>query len=172
MFISFFLTTSLLATSLLADTIGNVEYILPDSKKHWKLAAEKKSDKTVVSTTRYYVPENRSSVALAEEGFSANLNNIPGEPKEDENAVKARIQKMFPQTDIEVHVITKEPDAILYTWAVPSTTKPIWGVSKHFHIENGSINLMYRTTNQDIFNADKNDWIEALKAAHIIKQQP
>jgi len=157
---------------VLAESIGNVDYDLPVAKKHWKMAAENKTDKpTVISTTRRYVPEDRASVAVAEEAFVVNINNLQEDPREDEAAIKERIQKMFPNTDVEIHMIEKTPDMNLYTWSVTSTTSPLslWGVSKHFILNDGSVNLAYKTTNKEIFDADKDSWIEALKAAHLNK---
>ena len=161
----------LFSQPVLAESIGNVEYNLPANKKHWKLAAEKETDKNVVSTTRRYVPEDRASVAVAEEAFIVNINNLREDPREDEAAIKERIQKMFPNTDVEVHMIEKTPEMNLYTWSVTSTSSPLslWGVSKHFLLENGSVNLAYKTTNKEIFDADKESWIEALKAASLNK---
>lgn len=154
---------------LLAESIGNVEYTLPDTKQHWKLAAEKQPDKVVSSTTRRYVPENRGSVAIAEESFSANVNNLPEDPKEEENDIKKRVEKMFPETDVEVHMIERTPNSNLYTWSVTSNDSPLsfWGVSKHVRLENGSVNLVYKTTNKETFDADKDIWIDALKKAHL-----
>ena len=157
---------------VLAESIGNVDYNLPTTKKHWKLAAENKTDKTsIISTTRRYLPEDRASVAVAEEAFSANINNLHEDPNEDEAAIKARVQKMFPDTDVEIHMIEKTPNMNLYTWSVTSSKSPLsfWGVSKHFILDDGSVNLVYKTTNKEIFDADKDSWIEALKAARLNK---
>lgn len=161
--------TFLLANPLLADTIGNVEYSLPPTKKEWKLAAEKQSDKSVISTTRHYVPENRGSVAIAEEAFSANINNLPGDPKEDEASIRERIQKMFPEMKVDVRVVAQDPKSVLYSWSVSSDSSKVsfFGITKHFHVNNGTVNLMYKTTNKEIYDADKEAWIEALKAAHL-----
>ena len=64
---------------------------------------------------------------------------------------------------------TRPSSSILYSWSVASDSSKVsfFGITKHFQVDNGTVNLMYKTTNKEIYDADKNTWIEALKAAHM-----
>ena len=168
------LMTCLFASPLVAETIGNVEYQLPEG---WKIANEINTEKNK-SKTIIYVPENstkenaiisyvpgNSTKEKAVDTFGAHVNNLPNEGLDQDALAKI----LFPGKQVTMNVLEKDSQSILFEWSVGEGDKALHGLIRGFSNEQGTVMLFYQNEQADHFATNRDIWLKALKEAKQIQ---
>lgn len=178
MFYIWMICLCLMATSGFAETIGPVEYRIPEN---WKIAKQLQSDKKVKSNTAIYVP-TYAIWPNTKEIFTAHVNDLSSVLNED-TAKKAMEKGVNAQIDF--HMIDARPDSILFEW---SPTSPLKDSDDHkkqiskqviesqahfltrvFSYPGGTVMLTYESDDPKEFEKARPLWIKTLNQASMKK---
>ena len=134
----YFIMGLLMAGSLSAEQIGNVTYRLPS--ENWGILDQMNNE---AGSTHIYVP--LSSNNESHQFFSAHSNNIPSPSNVNEGSIQKSLQKMFPGEDIQVQILNRDGQSVLYKW----DTQYVHGITRIFPSQNGTTLLSYHSENPD-----------------------
>lgn len=160
-----FLSLLLLVTASTAhaETIGEVEYQVPNPGAPWTQESHDKKEKfeTVV-----YIPAGTTK-AETKEFFGAIAADRQGGSMEQKD-IEADLLKNFPDHDITVKLIEKNPKDVTYEWNVKKDDFELSGLTKGFNTDKGIVVLSYQ-----IFGPMKEEsrtlFVPLLKSANIKK---
>jgi hypothetical protein len=156
----------LMIMPILAETIGQVEYELPHKiADKWEISNTFESEK---SKTVLYVPIG-ALFQDAKEFFGVNANKYPSK-LDNILSFKASLTRQFPSYDVEVDILEKGNDSLLYEWVAKENGKErIHGWGRAFSIGDGTVVLGYQTEEiTNVANARLN-WLPILKQAKVIQ---
>ncbi len=154
--------------SSFGETIGNVEYHLPQVAQDWEMGniLQGKRSLTLIyipkDTERLNAKESFGVVEVVEDNLTSNLtSNI-----DDSASLKAGIAKMFPKMKIDLWVLENASDGILYEWSAKKNgEEKIHAWNRIISTKNGTVTLGYLTKNiSDVANA-RSVWLPVLKDA-------
>jgi len=163
----FFMLFACLAWGALnAETIGNVEYHLPNQGKGWKIVNELKTTKNRISTTIIYVPEKTSKKNSEFFGVHQNTWFVDLNAAALENSIKAQ----YPNQEINFLILEETPQSVLYEWSVreeEEAEEGMHGWTRIFSFTDETIILSYQT--KQILSVDKVGplWVKILKNAKV-----
>jgi hypothetical protein len=149
-------------TPLVAEIIGGVEYALPTKiADQWKIGCKMESGE---STTFIYIPIGATKQNTAE-FFGANANKYPSN-LENILSFKASLAKQFPHLQVDVEILEKGKDSLLYEWiGREKKQEKIHGWGRAFSIGNGTVVLSYQTEEISKVPNARLDWLPVLKQA-------
>lgn len=159
-----FLTLCFVST-LAAETIGNVEYKLPEEGSGWKV--EKMGPKEgIPGTTILYQPENQSPLGI--EFFGAYIKNSPTDLKSSET-LKEEIKTAYPDHQVTFNVLSSDPESELVEWkVVKDNVQLLHGWARIFSGGKTTTMLFYQNEKgaafENLDNIEKT-WIKTLKDA-------
>lgn len=161
-----FLTFCFVST-LAAQTIGNVEYQLPEEGKNW--AIEHSGPKEgIPGQTILYQPENQSPLGI--EFFGAYIKKRPTDIKNSE-AFKNEIEKQYPEHKITFNVLSTDAHSELVEWVVSKDNlQKLHGWARIFSTPENTIMLFYQNEKgAGLENAERiqNSWVKTLQDAKI-----
>jgi hypothetical protein len=153
------LCTFLFVGSLAAETIGNVEFQLPD--QDWK----------VKHTLVTYAPENTSE-DTAKSFFSASLNTLSSDLS-DFDSLKEGLEMgakyRFENSAVEVNILQKTSQSALYEWFISDSGQDkIFGLSRAILTPEGKVAFYYTTEDLSDIDNVRSQWIQTLENAKII----
>ncbi len=152
--------------SLAAETIGNIEYHLPDPQK-WKLvptAAAKGSE----GMNLVYIPAD-STKEKATEFFGIYMDDQASGPLE-QSALEQIIKTQFPKKDVKVSLLERTANSTLYEWSVSEGgQEKTHGWTRAFSGPDETAIIMFQT--EQIKNIDtlRPIWVKALKDAKVLE---
>lgn len=159
-----FFFTCLTLGALSAETIGKVQYELPNQGKGWKKANELKGDGKIKSFTIIYIPENED-LSNAHESFGAHVDSISSTPP-DKKTIEKTIKKQFPNQQVKVNILESAPQSVLYESILSEEGKErIHGWTRLFSNSEGTILLIYQTDQIDQVNNLRPIWVKTLMNA-------
>ncbi|MFN4174531.1 MAG: hypothetical protein ACK4HV_05455 [Parachlamydiaceae bacterium] len=145
--------------SLFADSIGGVDYTLPNSSQYWQLKNQTEGGSFV---TFMYVEKG---VVNPTEFFAATAT-----PKildvTDLASIQKSFKKLYPNMVVEVKSLESKEGDNLYEWSgTLEGEEKLHGFGRAIITEDGTVLLTYQT--QDIANlkAHKEKWLPVLKNA-------
>lgn len=155
--------------SLAAETIGNVEFFLPDQS--WKIVNETKTDTTVESVTRVYAPTDLEDRAV----FIAHINNLPitfGDQKaltdELELGYKTGARLRFTDPQIKFNVIDLSAESAFFEYTVSDDgQEKAHGWMRIFSIPKEGTVLTYETKQIDKVDQIRPIWVKVLQEAKV-----
>lgn len=150
-------------TSAFADTIGNVEFHLPESPHGWEIGNKLENEK---GTTLIYIP-NDSSFKNSKEFFGVNA-NILSTNINDVSYLEKSLSQMFPNMLIDLWVLEINHNSILYEWAAKDHgQEKIHGLGRAFSTKEGTVGLAYHSENMQEIGKARAIWLPILKEAKI-----
>lgn len=151
------------ASTAHAETIGEVEFQVPNAGKPW---TQESHDKKEQFETVVYIPAGTTK-AETKEFFGAIAADRPGGSMEQKD-IEADLLKNFPDHDITVKVLEKNPKDVTYEWNVKKDDFELSGLTKGFNTDKGIVVLSYQ-----IFGPMKDEsrtlFVPLLKAASLKK---
>lgn len=149
---------------ILGEIIGRVEYQLPPTiAQQWEVVSQMQDEK---STTKIYVPKGTSR-QMTQEFFGVNANKYPSN-LDNPLAFKASIGKQFPNLEVEVNILEKGKDSLLYEWiAKEQGNERMYGWGRVFSTSNGTVVLNYQTEDLSKVAKARLDWLPVLKQAKL-----
>ena len=145
-----------------AETIGNLEYQLPEGAKDWEMANKLHNEK---GTTLIYIPKGASR-ETSKESFGINTNYFSSN-LDDGSEIKMALKAIYPEMNIELQILEKGDNGLVYEWAAKeSGQEKVHGWGRVFSTQDGSTVLSYQTENIPDLNKARNIWLPALKKAH------
>lgn len=153
------LFASLLFTSLLADTIGGVDYTLPNATQYWQLKNQSEEGRSV---TFLYVPKG---IVNPTEFFAASstpqLIDVA-----DLSSLKNSFQKLYPNMTIDIQVLESKKGDVLYEWSGKLQGKEtMHGWGRAFHTEDGTVLFTFQSQDVSNVNALRDKWLPVFKGA-------
>lgn len=149
----FILLCALMMTSVFAETIGEVEYHLPESAQNWEIDNKIENDK---GTTLIYIPQGTTRED-AQEFFGVNSNTYSISLED--------VEAYLPKLGKNIKVLEKNETSLLLEWS-EENGEEIYCLSRFFSTKEGSVGLMYQTKNLTHLETTRSIWLPALKAAH------
>lgn len=151
----------LLMAPVFAETVGNVEYHLPQVAQEWEIGNKLQSEK---GTTLIYIPKSTQR-QNAKEFFGVNENNLTSNIN-DPALLKAGLIKTHPKMKIDLWVLENANDGILYEWSAKENgEEKVRGLGRAFSTKDGTVVLGYQTENiSDVANV-RSVWLPVLKDA-------
>lgn len=166
-----FLTLCFVST-LVAQTIGNVEYQLPEETKNWKIEKSGPSE-GIPGQTILYQPEKQSPLGI--EFFGAYIKNSPTNIKNSE-ALKNEIAKAYPDHQVSFKVLSEDPQSEFVEWVVSKDNlQKFHGWARIFSTPEATTMLFYQNEKSpglENLEAIQNTWLKTLKEAKIIAPAP
>lgn len=160
------LFTCLAISPLLAETIGYVEYQLPQATQEWEVG-NKTTDQN--GTTIVYIPKGASKEDLTE-FFAVNANEYPTDLN-DMESFNAVFKDEYPNMQVDVKVLEKGKDDILYEWtAKDKGQKSIYGLGRVFSSKEGTVLLEYENENPSSTEKGHNIWMPVLKQVKVVEK--
>lgn len=158
------LITFLMTPMISAESIGNVEYTLPQG---WKKVNELNSCKTTQSRTLIYVPEKYTREDSLE-FFSVHSNDLPSLAL-NQSSIEKMLQIQFPNKQVYAKILENSPDSLVYEWAVKDGNhESLKGLTRIFTPHEGVRILSYQTEQASQFDTMNDTWMPILKGAHTI----
>lgn len=152
----------LATTFLSAETIGFVEYQLPESG--WKVFNKIENDQ---GTTIVY-EENNSSSEMPKATFAVNYNKRPTSSK-DFAAVEASMRKQFPNNQLDFQVLEQNEHSFLYEWSLKDqATELAHGWGRGISTDKGTVVLGYQLIDTTDVAKARETWLPIIKNAKII----
>ena len=152
----------LMMSTAFAETIGNVEYQLPQIAKDWNISNKLEFN----GTTIIYTPKI-SEGQNTREFFGVNSNKLSSNFS-DINTVKAFLTKFLPAMDIHVTELEKNDNGILYEWfANDKGLEKVHGWGRILSSNEGTVILTYQTENISDLAKARAIWLPVLKGAHL-----
>lgn len=163
-----FLTLCFIST-LAADTIGNVEYQLPEEGKHWVIEKQGPSQ-GIPGQTILYQPEKQSLLGI--EFFGAYIKKSATDTKNSE-AFKNEIESAYPEDVVSFKVLSTDSQSELVEWSVgKGGIKKLHGWARIFSTPDSTTMLFYQNEKgESAENLEKirNTWLKTLKEAKIVE---
>lgn len=151
--------------SLFADTIGGVDYTLPNATQYWQLKNQTEDGKSV---TFLYVPKG---VMNPTEFFAASSTPQIIDVA-DLASIQNSLKKLYPNMTVEVKTLeTKEGDH-LYEWSGKlQNEEKMHGWGRAFNTEDGTVLFTYQSQDVSNINALRDKWLPVLKNAQFKKKE-
>lgn len=158
----FFTLLSCLACGpVFAEMIQNVEYQLPKEAENWVVGNKLEGKR---GTTILYIPQGVDRKDT-KESFGVNSNTLSTNPK-DIQAIKAALIAMFPNADVEFHILEKDDTSVIYEWAIQEGgEEKMHGWGRDFSSPTGSVFLGYQTENISDVPQARSRWLPVLRDA-------
>ena len=157
--------SALATNALMGETIGNVDYKIPDSAKEWKVANEMSNPK---SSTVVYIPIE-SVTNGQQQIFTVHSNTLPSNISDDKIIVDGLLKTLeiyYPSMKVDGHIVEKDKDSLLFEWSVADQGKEtLHGWYRMFGSNDGTVLLGYQTGNINGLEAERAIWVPALKEA-------
>lgn len=151
------------ASSAHAETIGGVDYQIPNPGTPWQQESTEKKDHY---ETAVYIPAGTTR-AETKEFFGAIAADRQGGSMEQKD-IEADLLKNFPEHAITVKILEKNPKDVIYEWNVKRDDSELSGITKGFNTDKGIVVLSYQ-----VFGPLKEDartlFVPLLKAASLQK---
>lgn len=161
---------TLLASPLIGETIGNVDYKIPESAKAWKVANEMTNPK---SSTVIYIP-HEGAKNDQQQTFTVHSNTLPSDITDDKTIVDGLLKTLeiyYPSKKVQGQIVEKDKDSILFEWSVEDQGKEVLhGWYRMFGSAEGTVLLGYQTGDISGIEAERAIWVPALKAAKQINK--
>ena len=147
----------LVGSALSAETLGNIEYRTPS--ENWELAGNMENERGI---THVYLPKN--STNESHQVFTAHSNTLP-QNNLNEATILNTLQKLFPGAEVEVKVLSKNKESIIYQWDTPV----VHGLTRVFITPSGTSILTYQTESPEhIQGAFLKHLVQTLQDAHVV----
>lgn len=161
-----FLTLCFVST-LAAETIGNVEYQLPEEGKNWKI--EQTGPKEgIPGQTILYQPENQSILGI--EFFGAYIKKGSTDIKNSE-VLKKEIESAFPDQQVTFKVLSTDSQSELVEWIVgKDNLQKLHGWARIFSTPETTIMLFYqneKSAGLENLETINKTWLKTLKEAKL-----
>ncbi len=161
-------------SSLTAETLGNIEYQLPQQGAGWKILPPPpnlKTDQPQLNFISIWVPEN-SLPKETKEAFVAHKMSASTNLK-DQASLKDGIERgmrlKFPDPKATVTVLEETPDSVLYEFSVTSGgEEKEHGWIRIFSTPESTTMLTYQTELVDQISEKRDLWLPTLKDAKVI----
>jgi hypothetical protein len=151
------------ASTAHAETIGDVEYQIPNPGTPW---TQESRDKKEQYETVVYIPAGTTK-AETKEFFGAIAADRQGGSMEQKD-IEADLLKNFPDHNITVKVLEKNAKDVTYEWNVKKDDFELSGITKGFNTGKGIVVLSYQ-----VFGPLKDDsrtlFVPLLKSATLKK---
>ncbi len=161
---------TLFVTPLIGETIGTVNYTIPESAKEWKVANEMKNPE---STTIVYLPSDNSQNEK-KQVFTVHSNTFASDTTDNKAIAEGLIKTLelyYPGKKVQGTIVEKEANSILFEWAVEEEGKEILhGWYRMFGSNNGTVLLGYQTGDIPGLEKERANWLPALKGATDTKK--
>ncbi len=158
-----FLTLCMVA-SLTAETIGNVEYQLPEEGQKWKTEKTGPSE-GIPGKTILYQPENQSPFGI--EFFGAYIKKSPINIKNSES-LKQEIERTYPGQKVLFQVLSADAQSELVEWAVSKDNhEKLHGWARIFSTPDNTVMLFYQTEKVTDVDKVRETWLKTLKEAKV-----
>lgn len=161
----FTIICSLFLASSFAETIGKVEYKLPQIAENWEIGTKFTTEN---GNTIVYIPKggqtetSRQFFAVNNNFFPINLDNI--------QVVKTLISNFFPNMQLEVKELAKSKEGATYEWTVSrENVETIHGWGRVFLGEkNEVVVLIYQTRDIADLENSKAIWLPVIQDAKVV----
>lgn len=162
------LSTVLLCLPLTAETIGFVEYHLPEIDQGWKMdRQELHPDANTQMTSIIYVP-NKAAKDYPLEFFGATVTNRP-ESAHTAETLKMLLEQQFATKDVIVTILEQQKGSTLFEWSAKLSAKEIaHGWTRIFSTNQGTVMLAYINQNPDSIASVRPVWLKVLREAKDI----
>lgn len=158
----------LCSAPLFAETIGPVEFQLPQTDHGWKLDRTQKEHQI---TVMLYIPDNVTNGHPSEyfaATFTPQLGGVMGL-----ESLTDMLKQQFQGQEVHVEIVEQIDDSIIFEWsAVKDPGQPgIYGWTRIMTTPHGTVSLGYVT---HILNPDvaalRSTWVAVLKSATVIQK--
>lgn len=145
--------------SLFADTIGGVDYTLPNATQYWQLKNQTEGGSSV---TFLYVPKG---VMNPTEFFAASSTPQILDVS-DLSSIQNSFKKLYPNMTVEVKSIESKDGDNLYEWSGKlQGEEKMHGWGRAINTEDGTVLFTYQTQDVSNVNALRDKWLPVLKNA-------
>lgn len=171
------ITSCCALSSLSAETLGNVEYQIPQGAG-WKLrtlSPELNPIRSPIDFVQIWDPEGKSPKEVDEVFF---VQKVPGAKQIKDQAdlkdgIERGMRRKFENPVVNVTVVDTNPDSALYEFSVSSGgEEKEHGWVRLFTAPEGTTMLTYQTELVDQINDKRAFWLPILKEAKIVQPQP
>jgi len=154
----------LIAASLIADTIGGVDYTLPNATQYWQL---KNQSEEASSVTFLYVPKG---VVNPTEFFAASstpqLIDVA-----DLSSLQNSFKKLYPNMTFDIKILESNKGDVLYEWTgKQQNVEKMHGWGRAMNTEDGTVLFTYQSQDVSNINALRDKWLPVLKNAKFDHQ--
>ena len=155
------LLSFLLLAPVFSETIGTVEYHLPQVAQEWEIGNVLQSKRGL---TLIYIPKDTQR-QNAKEFFGVHENNFTSNI-DDLASLKAGLTKGYPKMKIDLWILENANNSILYEWAmIENETEKFHGLGRIFSTQDGTVLLLYQTENISDVAKARSVWLPILKDA-------
>jgi hypothetical protein len=141
-----------------AEQLGNIEYRPPS--ENWELSGKTDNEK---GRTHIYLPKTTPNDS--HQIFTVHVNNVPTQALSESN-IKETLSKFFPDANVQVKVLAKNKDSIIYQWDTPQ----VHGVTRILSSPTGTSILTYQTEDGEHLQGKFLDHlVYALQDAHFVQ---
>lgn len=162
----FTIFSCLVLTPIFGESIGNVEYHLPQAASDWEIGA--KMDNEVGSTT-IYIPKDTVKGSPTE-FFGVGFSKQTFDPN-DPSSIEEGFKKQFKEMQVDFKVLDKDANSVTFEWSVKDKGKEmIHAWTRAFAQKNGTVILEYVAEKVDDMSKAKNTWLPVLKEAKSADQ--
>ena len=145
--------------TLFADTIGGVDYTLPNATQYWQLKNQTEDGNSV---TFLYVPKG---IINPTEFFAASSTPQILDVS-DLSSIQNSLKKLYPNITVDVKSLESKKGDHLYEWSGKmqgAETMHGWG--RAINTEDGTVLFTYQSQDVSNVNALRDKWLPVLKNA-------
>lgn len=156
----------LLSSSLIAETLGDIDFNLPTNAKDWmklNLAIQLKG-----AQAEAFMPAGQKPASL--EMFVAYVT-----PKEvdlkDKNALEEGLRSIYPSKKVSVKILEEDKQSVILEWSILDLDKLTYGLGRIFSAPHETIFLFYQTENKETMDTARDTWLPVLRQAKLLPKK-
>ena len=157
------LLSCLISAPAFAQT--GLEYELPASAVNWSVKNQLENEN---GSMKIFVPQD--SEKNSNEFFGVNVNKFPAD-LDNTAAFKDGLAAVLPQMDIDVQVVEKHQDSVIYEWSAKQEgAEKMHGWGRVFAVKEGTAALCYQTSELSTLEKSRSDWMPVLQKAKAVEK--